>query len=196
MTVVDAAVEQPAPSATCANARVVSTTPGRLRLRVHQPRRHRQLLQTLQERLTDTDGTSGVEVNMHTGSVLVTYDARTQSLAGVLAVLDELGVRASDAARDSQPDVHQVDSSGHSRASERIVDAVSDLDRQLAVLSGHRVDLKLLFPLTLGALGVWKLARRGMGLSDVPAYVVLWYAFDSFWKFHRPPARPTEHGAD
>jgi hypothetical protein len=198
MTAVDAAVEQPAasPPPQRAQAHIASTTPGRLRVRVHQPACHHHLLHTVQERLTDTEGTHSVKVDAHTGSVLVSFDPQIQSHAGLLAILRDLGVMASETARGIDLDVHEVEPSGHSRASEGIVDAVSDLDRQIAKLTGHHVDLKLLFPLTLGAVGVWQLARRGAGLSEVPAYVLLWYAFDSFWKFHRQPARPPEHGAD
>jgi hypothetical protein len=79
---------------------------------------------------------------------------------------------------------------GSSTTSARIVDTVTDLDRQLSLLTGRRVDLKLLFPLALGGVGLWRAARSGLGLAEVPAYVLLWYAFDSFWKFHREPARP------
>jgi hypothetical protein len=42
---------------------------------------------------------------------------------------------------------------------------------------------------------VWQLATRGLGMTEVPAYVLLWYAFDSFWKFHRQPSS-TQNGAE
>lgn len=45
--------------------------------------------------------------------------------------------------------------------------------------------LKLLFPLALAGVGLRQWVTQGLGLAQVPAYVLLWYAFDSFWKFHR-----------
>jgi hypothetical protein len=85
---------------------------------------------------------------------------------------------------------------GSSATSTRIVNAVTDLDRQLSALTGRRVDLKLLFPLTLAGVGLWRAATSGLGLGEVPAYVLLWYAFDSFWKFHREPPQQTASPPD
>jgi hypothetical protein len=168
---------------------VASQTPGRLRVRVQHPGRHHELLHTIRQRLEEQHGTQHVSVDTRTGSVLVKYDPHTQDHGSLLAVLHDLGVVASETARGLDLDAPEL-GTGHSQTSENIVSTFADLDRQIALLTGHKVDLKLLFPLALGGVGVWQLARRGVGLGEVPAYVLLWYAFDSFWKFHRTPPTP------
>lgn len=189
-------VEQPSAGVPVprAHAHVASRTPGRLRVRLQHPERHRQLLNTIQRRMEEERGTDRVRVDHRTGSVLVQYDPQTQTHTGILAILHDLGVLATETARGLGEDIEPIDTSGPSHASEGIVAALADLDRQLAILTGHKVDLKLIFPLALGGVGVWAVARRGLGLTEVPAYVLLWYAFDSFWKFHREPAKSSLDG--
>jgi hypothetical protein len=180
---------QTPPPAPRAHARITSQTPGRLRVRVGHPGRHRELMHAIRQRLEEQRGTQDVSVDTRTGSVLVKYDPHTQSHGNLLSVLHDLGVVAAETARGLDLDVPEI-GTGHSAASENIVGTFADLDRQIALLTGHKVDLKLLFPLALGGIGAWQLARRGLGLGEVPAYVLLWYAFDSFWKFHRSPPAP------
>jgi hypothetical protein len=171
-----------------AHAHVASHTPGRLRVRIHDAQDHPRLMGTIEERLQQKAGTDAVSVNARTGSVLVHYDPRTESHGSILQLLRDAGVTFGDVARGLDLDSPEL--GGRSEASQNIVDSFTDLDRQIAALTGHKVDLKLLFPLTLGGIGLWQLATRGLGITEVPAYELLWYAFDSFWKFHREPAQP------
>src|SRR5262249_37441456 len=53
---------------------------------------------------------------------------------------------------------------------------------------GRTVDLKLLFRVALGAVGLRQFFTAGLGIAEVPAYVLLWYAFDAFYKLHQAPA--------
>jgi hypothetical protein len=162
---------------------------------LQHPERHHQLLNTIEQKMEQQRGTERVRVNRRTGSVLVQYDPHMQTHTGVLAILHDLGVVAAETARGLDLDTPEIGPpTGQSTTSEGIVGALADLDRQIAALSGYKVDLKLLFPLALGGVGLWAAARRGLGLTEVPAYVLLWYAFDSFWKFHRLPAQPAQRG--
>jgi hypothetical protein len=122
--------------------------------------------------------------------VLVHYDRQTRSSADMLSILRDVGVLVEDTARGLGLELAEA-GAGSSTTSVRIVDALTDLDRQLSLLTGRTVDLKLLFPMALGGVGLWRAATSGLGLTEVPAYVLLWYAFDSFWKFHREPPQPT-----
>ena len=178
---------QPAVSA---HGHVTSRTPGRLRVRVHHPQHHQHTLGRAQAHLRGQAGIGQVETNSHTGSVLVHYDPRSRSPEDVLAALRDAGLLIEDVAKGVGEDVPET-GPGRSTTSESVVDVVTDLDRQLSALTGRKVDLKLLFPATLGGIGLWQAVTRGIGLADVPAYVLLWYAFDSFWKFHREPPHGT-----
>jgi len=166
------------------HARVVSHTSGRLRVRVHAGNREPASMHAIGRRLEDALGPGRVELNKSSGSVLVHYDHHARSSADVLSLVRDVGIVLEDTARAVGLD---VPGDALSTTGQSIVDALSDLNRQVFGLTGSKVDLKVLFPLTLGAVGLWRAARAGLGLDQVPAYVLLWYAFDSFWKFHAKP---------
>jgi hypothetical protein len=147
----------------------------------------------MRERLDGAFGAGHTQLDPSTGSVLVHYNARAHSSADVLSILKDVGVILEETARGVGLEVPET---GASTTSTHIVNAVSDLDRRLSLLTGRRVDLKLLFPATLGGIGLWRALTGGLGLTEVPAYVLLWYAFDAFWKFHREPVRASRHEAE
>ena len=73
-------------------AEVASHIPGRIRLRLHRPHRHSQVLQTLKTSLEQREGIHKVEANQMTGSLLVHYDAQVHSEAGILGLLEDIDV--------------------------------------------------------------------------------------------------------
>jgi hypothetical protein len=137
-------------------------------------------MQSIHRELDGTSGIRAVETNTSTGSVVVHYDPAHQTTDGILAVLKDVGIIVRDigSAGEEPPEV------GHSATSEAVLDAVTDLNRRLYLATGGKFDLKLLFPLGMGAIGLWKVLRSGLELGEVPAYVLLWYAFDAFHKLH------------
>jgi len=161
--------------------RVASATPGRLRVRLGRSHRQRALMERAQSHLGAQSGVRDVATNAATGSIVVRYDPEQRSGEDVLALLADAGVIVRDVlGADRLPEI------GHSRAARTLVDALADLDRRVSHATGHRVDLKLLFPAALGLLGVRQVASQGLGLSQVPGYILLWYAFDAFVKLHQP----------
>ncbi len=192
MTVSTAAPAPEAPAPPRAHAHVTSHTPGRVRVRVHHAHRHPELLNKVAKELGNKPGIDHVDVNPHSGSVLVHYDNEASSSDDVFGCLRDAGLLVSTVFEggDELPDLGGGDDSGHSTTAAGVVGTMSDLDQRLSKLTGRKVDLKLLFPLALGAVGVSSALRNGIGLAEVPAYILIWYAFDSFWKFHREPASP------
>jgi hypothetical protein len=174
-----------------AHGRVASHTPGRLRVRIKRDRQRPEQLQSVKRALEQHLGRGRVQISDTTHSLLVNYDRHAHSSNDMMSLLRDVGVIVGETAKALGEDVPDV-AGGHSTTSVSIVSAMSDLDQRLSRWTGRQVDLKLLFPLTLGGLGVLQLARRGLGLNDVPAYVLLWYAFDSFWKFHSQSNDDTE----
>ena len=179
-----------------AHAHVTSHTPGRVRVRVRHPQRHPELLKSVREQLQNTPGVDHVEVNPHSGSVLVHYDHRAKSMDDILGTLRDVGmIMGTVAGGDELPEDGGGDEDGgHSTTAAGFVGTINDLDQRLSALTGRKVDLKLLFPVALGALGVQSAVRNGIGISEVPAYILIWYAFDTFWKFHSHPARASTDG--
>jgi copper chaperone CopZ len=180
-----------------AHAHVASQTPGRVRVRVHHPHRHPELLDNVREQLENTPGVDHVEVNPHSGSVLVHYDHHASSVDDILGALRDVGmIMGTVAGADELPENGDSDDdTGHSTTAAGFVETINDLDQRLSHVTGRKVDLKLLVPVALGALGVQSAVRNGIGLSEVPAYILIWYAFDSFWKFHSRPSRASTDGA-
>lgn len=177
--------------------RIVSQTPGRVRIRLHPEHRQQAVLGPIEQELRGCEGVSNVATNARTGSVLIQYDRHHLSFDDVLALCHDLGMVAKDvtdaelipddadqSAASVQPEV------GHSSTAVTVMDALTDLDRRVSDLTGGKLDVKLLFPLSLGALAVRQIATSGLGLAEVPGYVLLWYAFDSFYKLHQ---RRTAH---
>lgn len=162
------------------HARITSSVPGRLRVRLKSSESRPEQLEGLRARLGNQAGVHAVETNLTTGSVTVNYDSGERSLSDVLRMFEDLGmvIGTVESGADDQP-------SGSSKASRSILDAFDDLDRRLSRLTGHQVDLKLLFPVSMGVIGIRQLVVNGIGLGEIPAYVLLWYAFDSFYKLHR-----------
>ncbi|MGH9550712.1 MAG: hypothetical protein ACRD3W_15130, partial [Terriglobales bacterium] len=52
------------------------------------------------------------------------------------------------------------------------------------------LDLKMLVPITLAGAAIWKIMRDKAWIGEVPGFVLLYYAYDSYMKFHGPSVRP------
>ena len=177
-------------------ATIVSDTAGRLRVRLRRSRRHPQDMATIRDRVCARSGIDGVDINPTTGSVTVSYDHTRRTRDDVVAMLKDVGVVFGEisGAGDTLSGVLSAgkEGGGRSTTAQGIVGAVDDLDRRLSALTGRTLDLKLLFPAALGAFGLIKIARDGLQFGDIPGYVLLWYAFDSFYKLHVEPTRPPD----
>ena len=150
---------------------------------------------TLRTALADRPGVATVDANPATGSLLVHYDHEALHRGDILDILEDVGLVVADLA-----DLPAPSWGPHSTTAGGLMDAIGDLDARLSALTNRRLDLKLLFPLALGAIGLRQTLSEGLGLGQVPGYVLLWYAFDSFWKFHQqtrlgaPPDGPSGNG--
>ncbi len=174
---------------TATHGRVASVIPGRVRVRLDGQSHAPQHARHVKNRLEEHRGVGRVEIRQNGHSVVVHYDPRERSQSDVLAMLRDVGVILRDveaAGGNELPDVGAQTGTESSTTAVSIIGALNDVDCRLSRLTGRRLDLKLLFPLTMGALGVRQLAEAGLGLAQIPAYVLLWYAFDAFYKLHRP----------
>ena len=130
--------------------------------------------------LKKQEGIQEVDINATTGSVLIRYDQEVHTQSDLEAILYDFGeILYSVAAEGEVPDL------GHSSTAAQLTQAISDLDRHIFNLTGGSANLKLLIPLLMGAIGVRQILRKGWGLADIPGYVLIWYAFDAFYKFHQ-----------
>jgi hypothetical protein len=155
---------------------VVSETRGRLRLRLDGglPRgRWRRI----EESLNELRGVRFVHASPSIRSLAVYFDP---ALLSAQQVLDRL---RSDGVSIEQPRA-PAPYAGTSTVSRALIANFTEADRAVARFSGGTTDLKLLIPLFFLALGAFRSLFRGLQLTAVPAYLLLWYAFDTFYKLH------------
>lgn len=171
-------------------ASIESDIPGRIRVRLGHKWRNKNTIQDLHETIKQQNGISQVATNDGTGSVLIHYDKNKKSHNEIMSVLHDAGVLLRGTAGAFGLEVPDSGNSSQSRTSDNIIETLSDLDNRLRKLTGRRIDLKLLFPLLLTAIGVRRFVTGGLGIAEVPAYILFWYAFDLFWKLHnKKPVR-------
>ena len=154
------------------STRVVSSTPGRLRLRVAPSHRQSGEMQRIANALQANPHITQVRTNIQNGSIVINHDGENGSVDNVFASLRDLGIIFGDIAL------------GKSQAAAGVSNAVVDLNKQVQQATSNVVDLRVLFPLGLGIFSIRQLLVRGLQLETIPWYVLAWYAFDSFIKLH------------
>lgn len=154
------------------STRVVSSTPGRLRLRVAPSHRQSGEMQRIANELQTNPNVHQVRMNIPNGSIIINHDGEDGSLNNVFTSLRDLGIIFGDIAL------------GKSDAAEEVSNAVVDLNKRVRQATDNVVDLRFLFPLGLGIFSIRQLLARGLQLEIIPWYVLAWYAFDSFIKLH------------
>ena len=154
------------------HSRVVSYTPGRMRLKVGHQHRNAKALEPITQALKSQLGIYDVRTNPHTGSITIMHATEHLSGEDIYAMLQDLGVIFADIA------------GGRSEVASNITSAVYDLNRRVRKGTNGVVDLRILMPLGLGALSIRQLLVKGLQLDIIPWYVLAWYSFDSFIKLH------------
>jgi hypothetical protein len=154
------------------STKVVSSTPGRLRLRVAHSHRQPEKIQRIANALLANPHITQVKTNVHHGSIVINHDGQDGSLENVLATLKDLGIIFADV------------SEGNTEAAAGVSSAVVDLNQRVKQSTHGAFDLRILFPLGLASLSLRQLLNKGLQLEAIPWYVLAWYAFDSFIKLH------------
>ena len=156
------------------STKIISNTPGRLRLRISPPHRHPIEMQRITNILKAQSQIIQVRTNINSGSIIINHDGKNASLENVLTTLLDLGVTFAD--------ITEV----NSEAAEDVKRAVINLNKRFEQATSGEVDLRFLFPLGLSMLAVRQILVKGLQLEIIPWYVLAWYAFDSFMKLNNP----------
>lgn len=151
---------------------VISSTPGRLRLRVTQPQRQFMDMHRIASTLNANPQIDRVSTNLHSGSITIYHDGKNGSLDNVFATLRDLGVIFADITE------------GNTEAAAQVSNVAVDLNQRVRQITNGAIDIRFLFPLGLGTLAVRQLLSKGLQFETIPWYVLAWYAFDSFIKLH------------
>ncbi|MBK1989489.1 hypothetical protein A0J48_018445 [Sphaerospermopsis aphanizomenoides BCCUSP55] len=154
------------------STKIISDTPGRLRLRIATENRQPEKIQHIANFLTAQPHITNVRTNIHHGSILIKHDGKAETLAEISAILRDIGIIFADITQ------------GKTEAATGISNAVIDLNQQVEFATNGAVDLRFLFPFGLGLLAMRQLIVKGLQLEVIPWYVLAWYAFDSFFKLN------------
>ena len=171
---------------TTPHAHVASKSRGRVRFRLHPKSRQPHHLRRIREQLAAQPGVTRVTSNPATGSVVVNYDPSQLTHDDVFTLLHDIGCVIHEAVEPGSEDEPEegLPDAKRSQPATHFMAAIDRLDRRIGKITGHKANLRLIFPTTLSVIGVFKIARDGLGLAEVPGIIMLWYAFDSFWKLH------------
>ncbi len=159
------------------HTKIVSHTPRRTRIRVSPKRRNKDEMAKLAGTIEQCPKTHGISTNLRTGSIIVYHE--DGALEEMKHRLDDIGVILMSATN--------IDLPGGKGPSQNLTDAIADLNSRIGLSIGPFLDLKLLVPLTFGALAIWQLLRRGLQIEAAPWYMLAYIGFDSFIKLNYKP---------
>jgi Heavy metal associated domain 2 len=153
------------------STKIVSDTPGRLRLRIATKSRNNEDIRKIATALEAHPNITQVQTNISQGSITIKHEG-DDSHENTMAALKDLGIIFGDIAE------------GKSEAAAEVSNAVVDLNKRVGESTDGLVDLRFLFPLGLGCLSIRQLMIKGLQFDIIPWYVLAWYSFDSFLKLH------------
>jgi hypothetical protein len=160
---------------------VVHQLPHRIRIRISQAGRKEKYLSKAKELLQTVPGVHNVEVNSKTGSLLVQHDPGAFSAATLENALNSIARIFAELF----PLTELTDDSGISQISDSVYSFIGVADDKLSNWSNNTIDLKTVVPLILAYIGLRKISETKSILGEISPIVLLYYAFDTYYKFHR-----------
>jgi len=167
--------------------RVVHAVPGRVRVKLSRDDLTEESSVELRSALLAISGVEEVRRNLRTGSLVIHYGPETLDVAGLTELARAANVLALEVL---ETEAYATKHRPASSTARRIQRTFLEVDVRLSELSSGRWDLRSVVPVAFGALALRQIIRDFGELGAAPWYVLAWYAFDTFWKFHQehPPA--------
>ena len=160
-------------SAPLSDARVASSIPGRLRLRLPATPEGRSRLSAAAAELAGDPESLIVHLKPASASLVVEYDP-----AGATSVWSRLrGLGLPGSETESSPAVTDPGN--------RVIAAAGVLDAQVTRRT-HGHGLRTLIPIGFGMLAARQLLRDTERIGDAPWYMLAWYASETFQKMQIP----------
>jgi hypothetical protein len=168
--------------------KVVHSLPGRCRLKIPVIKNNKHLASRLVRELVSVPGISRITANVHTASVLVTYEA------GRIVPRDFAGefYRAFQSVfPGGEPDEKAVErlspfftpSASQPQGSTIMAQIISEectvVNEGIRKVMGGYADLGLFVPLALALLGIWRL-KQYQRVPLPPWWTLFWYSFGTF----------------
>jgi hypothetical protein len=139
-------------------------------------------MRQIKDKLEARQGIHEVSINETTGSVRVNYDRGRHDMEGILHVMEDFDVILCD----YMPGIDPVGglSGGGSQGTSALPEALEDLSKRLSAAIHVPLDLKTVLPLGFLTAGLWSIARNGLMMTNIPGWVFIWLAFDTYMKLH------------
>jgi hypothetical protein len=170
---------------------VTHHVPHRTRYRLASQHRNEETVNRLHDSLKKVPGVKKVEFNDRTGSVLVHHDEIPEIVNTLNTACGEIAADLFEELAGEElimfPEV--------SLLAELIGKRFSRINQYLANRTKNYIDLKMLLPLLFAGAGLYQLSKEKGMLNQVPGWVLFYYAYDSYLKFHvidsHSPAPPS-----
>jgi hypothetical protein len=159
--------------------------PHRTRLKLPHQHRDKQTIQRVHDSIKKIPGVSSIQVNDRTGSVVVHHEPSE----GILQSIGEALEGVSDELFDAMLEAGGIEFPGLSIMGHLIKNSMSKVDNHVAEATGNLLDLKMLLPIGFLAAALYKAFKTEGWFTQVPTYVLFYYAYDSYMKFHGPSVR-------
>jgi Heavy metal associated domain 2 len=164
--------------------RALSSTPGRVRVRVGRDYREPEILTEIASALqTFATEISRVKANPTTGSLTIYYDPGIGDLANTFVMLQDLGMITNEQSPPSAtPD--------RSAVAANITGVLTGWNQRVYQFTAGSLDLKSLVPFLLGSWALRQFVKGNAATKFVPWYALAWYAFDTFVKLNKSSEVP------
>jgi hypothetical protein len=159
--------------------RVLSSTPGRVRVRVARDYREPEILTEIASALQSfATEISRVKANPTTGSLTIYYDPGIGDLANTFVMLQDLGMITNE-----QPTLPAT--ADRSTVATNITGVLTGWNQRVYQFTEGSLDLKSLVPFLLGSWALRQFVKGNAATKFVPWYALAWYAFDMFVKLNK-----------
>ncbi len=172
---------QPSPKTNHRSRGVTHHIAQRTRYRIARKHRDAKTLRRVNESIMKVPGVKKVELNERTGSILVHHEENPGILPLLGTVLDELGVDLFEGLVGGE---EMILIPGLSVISGLVKTKFGSANNSVSELTKNYLDLKTLVPMLFLGAGFYQASQNRYWWKQMPAWVLFYYAFDSYLKFH------------
>lgn len=140
------------------------------------------MIKKMTDSLKKVSSVQNIEINQRTGSMVVFHDHDAQILDSINTALTEVAGNLLEAVLEAE----ELEFPGLSIIAHLIRSFLGKADVKLAGITNNLIDLKMLLPIAFFAAGVFQASRTRNWLGAVPAWVLFFYAYDAYMRFHEP----------
>ncbi len=165
--------------------KVVHRLPHRTRIKMPMVHRTPGKMEKMADRLRKIEGVHGVEVDHRTGSILLKHTNEPGIIEKLMVSFEEAGDLFLSVMMEEEGPESEL-----SIVSKFLKDSLGTANSNVSRSTRGFIDLRMMVPLGFLGAALWKMKGTKEWLLEVPPYVLLWYAWDSYMKLHH--TRPAQ----